>query len=309
MFGISHPVKRAVNSGALVLLIATFLWGGNAVAGKLAHGEISPMLLTFSRWTIASCILYPFARKYLIVDWPVIRKNIVYFVLLAPVGFTVFNVLLYTALTHTTALNVTIEQAAMPMFIFFINFLVFRAKPLLIQIIGYFITLLGVAVTVTGGDGSRLLSLDFNIGDIIMMMAAFCYAVFTVALRAKPDVHWLSFLIVLTSVAAFCAVPFVLYEATTPNFIVPATPLAWGIVLYAATLPSIVSQACYIRGNELIGANNAALFLNAVPIFGALLSVLVLGEAFYWYHAVGMVFVMGGITLAQRFANRIGKKS
>ena len=304
MLGLGHTARYLVNNGVIVLLIATFCWGGNAVAGKLAAGEVSPMLLTLFRWGIASCILFPLAKKQLLVDWPVIRKNLVYFALMGFIGFTTFNILLYTALTHTSALNVTIEQAAMPLFIFFINFIIFRSKPFLIQIIGYIITLIGVVAVVTQGDFSRLVALDFNIGDIIMMAAAFCYAGFTVALRSKPDVHWLSFLIVLTTFAALSAVPYALYEASTPKFIFPSTPLAWGIILFAATLPSIAAQACYIRGNELLGANNAALFLNAVPVFGALLAVAVLDEAFLWYHIVGMLFVMGGIMLAQHFANK-----
>ena len=163
MFGLRHLVSYFTNSGVLVLLIATFLWSGNAVAGKLAHGEVSPMLLTLFRWGLATLILLPFARKELISDWPVIRKHLVYFILLGSFGFTIFNILLYTALTHTSALNVTIEQAAMPMFIFFINFIVFRTKPFSIQIIGYILTLIGVVVTVCGGDYMRLIMLDFNI--------------------------------------------------------------------------------------------------------------------------------------------------
>lgn len=222
--------------------------------------------------------------------------------MLAPIGFTVFNVLLYTSLTYTSALNVTIEQAAMPMFIFLINFAIFRAKPLIVQLIGYAVTLVGVVLTVTGGDIGRLRTLDFNIGDMIMMAAAFSYAAYGVGLRAKPAMHWLSFLSVLVFIAALISVPFALYEAQTAAFVWPETSLAWGIVFYAATLPSIVCQACFIRGNELLGANNAALFLNSVPIFGAFLSVLILGEVFGWYHAVAMVLVLGGISIAQHFA-------
>lgn len=302
MASISQSTAKLTNSGIVMLLIATFFWGGNAVAGRLANGEVSPMLLTFFRWVLAAFFLIMIAHKNVRKDWPVIRQNIPYFLLMAPIGFTVFNVLLYTALTYTTALNVTIEQSAMPMFIFLINFVVFRTKPLPIQLIGYTFTLVGVVLTVTGGDINRLWALDFNIGDLIMMFAAFSYAAYGVGLRAKPAMHWLSFLTVLVVVAAFLSVPFVLYEWTTTKFIWPHSSLGWGIVAFAAIFPSIVCQACFIRGNELLGANNAALFLNSVPIFGALLSIAILGEAFRWYHAVAMVLVLGGIFVAQHFA-------
>ena len=295
----------AVNNGGIMLLFATFLWGGNAVAGKLANGEVSPMLLTFFRWFLASIIVVIIARKHLVEDWKTIRENIWYFILLAPIGFTLFNLMLYSALTYTTALNVTIEQAAMPMFIFLINFIVFRAKPLAIQLVGYTVTLIGVLLTVSGGDYNRLLNLEFNQGDVIMIFAAFSYAGYSVGLRAKPKMHWMSFLSVLIFIAGIVSVPFALYEWTTPKFIWPHSTLGWGVVAYAAIGPSIIAQACFIRGNELLGANNAALFLNSVPIFGALLSVLILGEAFKWYHALAMVLVLGGIFMAQHFAKKL----
>lgn len=293
---------RITGSGIFMLLFATFFWGGNAIAGKLANGEISPMLLTFFRWTIASVILVIIARKHLVRDFDIIKRHKWYFALMAPLGFTLFNVLLYTALTYTTALNVTIEQAAMPLFIFIINFLIFRERPLMVQLVGYAITVVGILLTVSGGEMERLLTLDFNIGDLMMIFAAFCYGAYGVGLRAKPQIHWLSFLSVLVLVAAFLSIPFVLYEATTVDFIWPHSGLGWGIVVFTAILPSILCQASFIRGNEILGANNSALFLNSVPIFGVFLSILILGEVFRWYHGAAIILVLGGIFVAQKFA-------
>ncbi|MEM8794313.1 MAG: DMT family transporter [Pseudomonadota bacterium] len=298
------PLARAVpyftNSGAIMLLIATFFWGGNAVAGKLANGEVSPMLLTGFRWWLAGAFLYPFAHQYLKRDWPIIRKHFLYLLMLAPLGFTVFNVLLYVSLTYTTALNVTIEQSAMPLFIFIINFLFFRVKPYRLQIFGYLFTLLGVVLVVSGGSVERLMQLTFNIGDVIMLFAAFSYAAFSVGLSAKPQMHWLSFLTVLVFIAAVTSVPFVLYEMTTDKFIWPHSSLGWGIVAFAAIVPSVICQAAFIRGNEILGPNKAALFLNLVPIFGAFLSVMILGEDLRWFHLVAMVLVLGGIFIARQ---------
>lgn len=299
MYRARRLFEPVVNNGIAVLLIATFFWAGNSVAGKFANGEISPMFLTLCRWMIAGAVLAFVARKQVRRDWPVIRKHFIYFLIMAPIGFTLFNIMLYSALIYTTALNVTIEQAAMPAFIFLINFLVFRARPLAIQLIGYTLTIIGVVLTVSGGDMERLQQFDFNIGDLIMIFAAISYAAYGVGLRAKPDMHWLSFLTVLVVIAAFMAVPFALYEIGAGQVIFPKSGLAYGIILYAAVFPSFICQACFIRGNELMGANNAALFLNATPIFGTLLSVLLLGEAFAWYHAVALVCVIGGIFIAQ----------
>lgn len=294
------PVSSIINNGIVLLFITTFFWGGNAVAGKLANGTVSPAVLTFMRWSISGVILCFIARNYLKKDWPVFMKNLPYFGFMSLFGYTGFNLLLYFSLTHTTAINVTIEQAAMPMFIFLLNFLIFRTKPFPVQLIGYVLTLIGVVLVVSGGSLERLVNLEFNIGDIIMIFAAFSYSAYSVGLRAKPDVHWVSFLSFLIILASIISVPFMIYEATTEYFIWPTTGMGWGVVLYAAIFPSVVCQAAFIRGNELLGANNAAPFLNLVPIFGALLSVLILGEEFLYLHLFAMALVIGGILIAQK---------
>ena len=75
--------------------------------------------------------------------------------------------------------------------------------------------------------------------------------------------------------------------------------LGWAIILYTVIFPSILAQIFYVRGVELIGANRAGLFVNIVPVFGTLMSVLLLGEEFHLYHAFALAFVLGGIWLAE----------
>ncbi len=302
LFGLS-------DNGALLLVMTTAIWGGNAIAGKLAVGHVSPLLLTLSRWCIASLILLFIARRYLVADWPVIRGSLVYLFFTALIGFSGFNALLYTSLVHTSAINVTIIQAAMPMFIFALNFAVFRTRVNWAQSCGYSLTLTGVLLTAAGGDLASLAGLAVNRGDAIMLVAVLFYAAYSVALGKKPDIHWLSLLTVLIVCAAVSALPMALYEATTQNFTLPTSFRGWAVVIYTALLPSIVAQGFYIRGVELLGGNNAGLFLNLVPIFGALFAVLLLGEAFHAYHALSIALVIGGIVLAQRLAQRGADKS
>ena len=203
----------------LLLSLTALIWGGNAVAGKFAVGEISPFLLTSARWTIASFILLMIARRQLAADWPVIKQRLVYLFLMGACGFAGFNGLLYTALIYTTAINVTIIQAGMPMFIFIMNFLVFRLNTSLGQIVGYSLTLTGVLLTAAAGDFSQIATLAINHGDTIMVAAAFVYAAYSVALRSKPQMHWISFLSVLIFSAAIVSIFMAAYEATTDAFI------------------------------------------------------------------------------------------
>jgi drug/metabolite transporter (DMT)-like permease len=282
---------------ALLLLTALF-WGGNAIAGKLAIGHVSPMLLTTLRWGMALLFLAAIGWRQLALDWPELRRKILLLTVLGALGFSIFNIALYSALLYTSAINVSIEQAGIPMVIFVANFLLFRLRAALGQIAGFLLSIAGVALTASHGEPARLLALDVNFGDLLMVVAVLVYSAYTVALRFKPRVHWKSLMIVLCATALITSIPFAAVEFAYGAGIVPDAQ-GWTVVAYTALFPSIVSQVFYIRGVELIGANRAGLFINLVPIFGTLLSIVILRETFHLYHLVAMVLVLGGIWLAE----------
>jgi len=280
------------------LLLTALFWGGNAIAGKLAIGHISPMMLTSARWLFAFIFMAAIGWSRFRRDWPAIRSSWLLLFLLGMFGFTVFNVALYTALTYTTAINVSVEQAGMPMIIFLLNFLLFRLKASWAQIVGLVMSIGGILLTASHGEPARLLALDLNFGDAIMLAACIVYSAYTVALRFKPAIHWQSLMIVLTGTAFLTSIPFTIGEFRYGSGIFPDRQ-GWLILLYVVAFPSIVAQIFYIRGVELIGANRAGLFINLVPIFGTFLSIMLLGEAFHVYHAIALALVFSGIWLAE----------
>ena len=283
----------------ILLLLTCLFWGGNSVAGKLAVGNVSPMLLTALRWGIAFLILLALGWPRIRKDLPKLRESWVFLLLAGMFGFTVFTVALYGSLVFTTAVNTSIEQAAIPMVIFVANFVLFRLKVSITQVLGFLISIGGVMVVASHGELSRLLALDVNKGDAIMLVAVLVYGVYSVTLRWKPDVHWQSLMAGLTFSAFITALPFVMIEAAYGAVITP-TPMGWAVVAYTATLPSIISQMFFIRGVEMIGSNRAGLFINLVPICGTLLSLVILGEEFHFYHAIALAMALGGIWLAER---------
>ena len=285
-------------SAYIFLLLTTLLWGGNSVAGKLAVDHVSPMTLVFLRWVLAVAIMLPIGWKTIRKDWPVVRKHWLVLAALGASGFTLFNTIFYTALNYTTAINVSIEQAAMPILIIVANFVFFRLRVNWAQIVGVVLTIAGVILTACHGDPRRLLTLELNFGDAIMLVAVFLYSGYSVGLRLKPAMHWQSLMLALSVAALVTSLPFFLWEVAAGKVIVPDAR-GWAVAFYTALGVSIISQIFYIRGNELIGANRAGLFINLVPIFGTLLSVLIVGETFQLYQAQALVLVLGGIGLAE----------
>ncbi|MBL8583867.1 MAG: DMT family transporter [Rhizobiaceae bacterium] len=282
----------------IYLIFATLFWGGNAVAGKLAVGHISPMLITAGRWGVTALVLGALGWRQVRADWPAIRAHWRLLVLLGVLGFTLFNVALYGGLLFTTAVNVSIEQAGVPMFVFLTSFIVFRTHVSAAQLVGFLLSLLGIAVVASHGQPSRLLELDLNLGDLMMVGGALVYGVYTALLRLKPQIHWISLMAALSVPAAIASLPFVALESGLGALILPDAR-GWVLMAYIVVFPSLLAQVFYIRGVEMIGANRAGLFVNLVPIFGTLVSILLLGEAFFAYHAVALALVFGGIAIAE----------
>lgn len=286
----------------VLLTIVSLSWGGNAVAGKLAVGNISPMALTCTRWTLACIILSIIGRARILEDFSVIREHRVRLFLLGAIGLGWFSVLLYLGLHYTTAVNISIEQAAIPIFIILVNFVVYRQGIGPIPVFGVFLTLIGVAVVASHGDLRGLLALDVNRGDALMICASFLYASYSVGLRNRPPMHWLAFLAVLTGAGALATLPAAIWEYASGDFVL--TWQALTILAYIVIFPSMLAQLFFARGVELIGANRSGIFSNFVPVFGALMAVLFLGEPFQIYHGVAFGLVMVGVMLAERYRDR-----
>ncbi len=292
-------LKPATGKAYLFLLTTALIWGGNAVAGKMAVGHVSPFLMTLIRWVIAFGLIVTISVPQLRQDWPAIRRNWLYLLLMGATGFTGFNALLYTALHYTSAINAVIEQAGMPFVIFVANFFIFRMRATGGQVVGFLLTMSGIALTAANGDLQTLLSLKLNFGDLLMLFAVLVYAAYTVGLRFKPELHWKSMMAATAGGAMIAAIPLGVYEWWNGAAQVPDAK-GWAVVAFIAIFPSLFAQTLFVRGVEIIGSNRAGLFINLVPIFGMLLSIGLIGEPLHVYHIVSLVLVLGGIVMAER---------
>ena len=169
--------------------------------------------------------------------------------------------------------------------------------------LGVAVTLAGVAVVAARGQWQALAALDFNVGDVAIMLASLLYAGYTLGLRSRPAVPPLVFFAAVAAVAALVSLPLLAWEAWAGRFFWP-TPLGWLLLLYVGLMPSFVSQIMFIRGVELIGPARASVFLNLNPVFGPALAVLLLGEPLKPYHLLALAMVLGGIWIAERLGAR-----
>jgi drug/metabolite transporter (DMT)-like permease len=283
----------------LLLTLTAIFWAGNAVAGRIAVGHITPMMLVSLRWVMVLAVLWPLYGREVRAHWPLIRPKLGWIVLMGLLGFTGFNALFYVAAYYTSAINIGILQGSIPVMVLVGAFFSHGTRASLLQIAGVLITSVGVVVVATYGAPMSILEIEFNRGDLAMLVACLLYAFYTVALRDRPAMPGTAFFTLLAVVAAGTSLPFLAVEAVLVGLTWP-TWQGWLVTLYIAIFPSCLAQLCYLRGVDLIGPGRAGVFTNLVPVFTAILAVVLIAEPFAPFHAVALALVIGGIWLSQR---------
>ncbi|MFC6669524.1 DMT family transporter [Marinobacterium aestuariivivens] len=282
----------------LLLVFTVLFWVGNSVLARAIHLEFPPVTLAFSRWSLALLIVLPFLIPRLRREWPVIRAHWPIILLLAILGIACFNTLVYTGLQTTLATNATLLHSVIPVMILIICRVFLKQAVSLRQWVGVSISLVGVLVLLTQARLDALLQLQFNRGDLWVFAAVVDWALYSVLLRYKPvELSAFTFfgITVLIGVLALLAPMLLeLSQGRLPEF----TLRTGATVLYMAIFPSILSYLCWNRGVAELGAPVAGLFIHLMPLFGLLLSVLLLGEQVQAFHFAGIALIFAGIYLA-----------
>ena len=296
-------LRRAVDalyaSPPLLLVLTMLFWAGNAIAGQLAKGEVSPLQLVLFRWIGVTAIMWPLFGRQALAQWHVARPRIGRVILMAIFGFTGFNVLFYLASLETSGVNIGILQGSIPVMVLLGAFIAHGTRVTALQALGVTVTLVGVVLVATRGVPWQALAIGLNRGDLLMLLACLLYAVYAVLLVGRPAMPGAVFFTLMAPIATITAIPPAIVEAMAPDYTMPSLD-GWLIILYVAIFPSCLAQLFFLRGVDLIGPGRAGVYNNLVPVFAAVLAVALLGQAFNWYHGLALVLVIGGIFIAQR---------
>ena len=292
-------IPEFLKSPAVLLALTMLLWAGNSIVGRSVRGDIPPVTLAFWRWTIAAAALAPFVWREFVEDWPKLKAAWPETLLLGVTGIVCFNTFLYEGLRHTTAVNSLTLQSAIPALVLVFSALFFREKIPGRIWIGVLVSMLGVMVIATHGEIGRLTHLGFGIGELWMLAAVFIYAVYTAALRMRPKVRPLSFLLATFLIGVVCLAPFYLWERGARGGVdLNATTLA--AFVYVGLFPSLLAYMAFNKAVGMIGAPAASPYLHLTPLFGVVLAMLLLGERLEGYHLAGGALIALGIIVATR---------
>ena len=297
----SAAPKRAwiANQPYVLLSITALCWAGNAIVGRLAAGHITPVTLSFLRWSLAFLLILPLAWKQLRQDWPAIRSRLGIMIALSLTGIGAFNTLQYWSLEYTQALNTLLLQSSGPLIVAVWSMLLLRVHLTAAQAIGIVLSLAGVLLILTRGHPTALASITFNRGDLIFLLAMAIFGFYSVLSLKRPQIHGLSMVAFTFGCGAASLIPLLVWELhARPVMVLDAKNLL--SLLYVAIFPSTIAYLCFNRGVLLIGANRAAPFLHVVPVFGSIMAFVFLGEQPEIFHVIAFALVLGGVFIASR---------
>lgn len=290
---------RVFGNPYLLVASASLFWSGNHIIGRAIGGEVPPIGISVARWMIPAIVLYPLVRPHLKRDWPLIRAHWRVMLWLGLTGGALFTVLQYVGLQYTTALNVSVLNSLVPVLIVAAGALLFRDRIGVSQFAGILTSSVGVLAIIARGEIATLRQLEFNWGDLIILLNMAVFSIYAACLRLRPQIHWLSFLYVIAVVSAVAPMPFLVWEVLS-GVTFKATWLTAGAIVYVAIFPSVLAFAAWNRGVELIGANRSGPFLHLIPVYTAILGSTLLGEHLAAYHVIGFVLILFGVWLAAR---------
>lgn len=281
----------------MLLSLAVLFWAGNSVVGRAFAGDIPPIALVFWRWVIAILILLPLGYKTLVRDFGVIKANWKYIAFQGFLSITCFNTFLYWGLHYTTVVNTSLVQAGLPVMTLLFSWFLLRKGVDGRGALGIVISLLGVSWVVIKGDLGHLTAVQFNPGDLLILVAMILWAIYSVMLAKVPEgLNRMAFTIAMMIVGLLFLVPAYGWEiAHSAGFeLTQETLLAFA---YTGVFPSVLALLFWNKGVEAVGANVAGIFINLMPVFGAILGLVLLGEQLVSYHFIGIVAIFAGVAL------------
>ncbi len=291
--------------GYVFALVATALWSGNFIVVRDLSESVPPVSLAFWRWTVAVVIFSPFALKFLIKDWKLLKKHVPYLVITSFLGVTIFNTLIYIAGHTTTAINLSLISITFPIFIIIISRFIFKELITVKKVLGIFLVAVGVLLIITKGSLSILLALSFYEGDIWMLGASLIFATYSILLQKKPKgLNVYAFQLSTFLLGIIFLFPFYIWEyASTPTLTLNFKSVS--SILYIGVFSSLIAFILWNKAILLIGSTKSGMIYYTLPLFSGVLAYFILKEDLKIVHLISAVLIIFGIVLSNYKSNKL----
>lgn len=282
-----------------LITLCVLFWSGNFVIGRFIKDDITPLELAFFRWLFVFLIISPILIIRYKNIFNSIKENFKILTILAILGITAFNTLLYIGLTATTSTNALIINSTVPILVLIMSYFILKQKIKLYQTIGIVLSTFGVVFIILKADISNIFALEFNQGDILIIISSTTWALYSVLHKFKPkDLNDFEYFTTIVTIGLILLLPFYLYQGYPIQKELEAIKNNYLIFLYVSIFASITSYYLWHYGIDKIGASKTAQFTHLMPLFGIILASIFLKETLETYHLLGAILIAFGIYLS-----------
>ncbi|MDC0611670.1 DMT family transporter [Vibrio sp.] len=284
--------------GYLCAIAATAIWSGNFIVARGLNTSIEPVSLAFWRWVVAVVCVLPFGLKAIIVEWKAIKRHIIYLLITAVFGVTLFNTLIYKAGQTTSAINLSLISLTFPVFVIVASRLCLNETITTKKVCGIAVVLFGILMLLTGGDFDKLRHLNLASGDGWMLLAAMSFAIYSLLLKFKPkELSVWSMQLSTFALGLLILTPAYLWTSHgQPNTTWEPTTLL--SVIYIGVCASLVAFTLWNQAIINIGPVPSGMLYYSLPLFSGGLAFVFLDEPIGLIHLESALLIIAGIILA-----------
>lgn len=285
--------------------MCTLFWAGAFIAGKIGVNEFPPLSLAFFRFLFATIIIFPIMIRYEDKDWRLKKSDLPVIISLGIIGMFGYHALFFVALKYTTAINSSMIAATNPMITSILASIIIGERLGFKRLGAILIAFLGVILTISNGQIETIKNISFNIGDIIMLCAVVCWAVYSViSKKVMPKYSPLIITSYSFLVCLIALIPFALIEKPM-TYLPNITWKGWVSVLYMSVFASVVGYLVQQISIKAIGPSKTNVFINLVPVFSILLSSAILKEEVTLIKLTSAIIIITGVYLNSKLKIKI----
>ena len=221
-----------------------------------------------------------------------LKKNILIIGLMGVLSISTFNSVVYFALNYTQVINAVLVLAAIPAATIVISSIMKVDKTNYFQIFGLILSIFGIGYIISYGEIEKIISLNFNKGDLWMLVCVLTWSLFSTLLKKyKFKFSQFTLLHLMVSVGILFLIPQYFFEKSI-GLEINFSQSFFLILFYVVVFPAIAAYYCWQKAVAILGPNKATMFVQLMPLFSVVMAIIIFKEKFAFYHFAGAVFIV-----------------
>ncbi len=285
----------------MLTLLAVIFWGANFNVGKILVEHLSPINLAAMRFLLSVLCLIPLV---LLIEsrtalWNSIQQNLWIYILLGLVGIVGYNGFFFIGLKQSTAINAALIMATNPPLTMLLAALFLKERLSIFQQTGALISLFSVGIVITKGNLSELLHLQISVGDLIIMLANICWALYNVLIRRY--LHNRGTPLVNTTLTMLMGTVMLMtlsgdHVKTVQTLLVQDWEI-YSALIYMVIFGTVAAYLFWNYGISQLGTGKTSIFFNLMPVVTSVIAVC-MGDTIASMQIMGGLGVIFGVLLS-----------